>query len=161
MASNAGALTPGQPAPDITLQDQTGETWKLSDHRGTPVVVYFYPKDDTPGCTNQACDIRDHWDEFSQLGVPVIGISPDDVPSHAKFAEKYQLPHTLLADPEKEVIAAYGAWGERSVFGKNVTGVIRSSVVIDGDGNVAQVFAKIKPKDQSEKSLATVRELVS
>ena len=155
------ALTPGQPAPDITLPDQNGATWKLSDHRGKPVVVYFYPKDDTPGCTTQACDIRDHWEEFTELGVPVIGISPDDVPSHAKFAEKYELPHTLLADPSTDVISAYGAWGDRNVFGKTVTGVIRSSVVIDGDGNVAEVFAKIQPKDQSLKSLKKVRELVS
>lgn len=154
------ALTPGQAAPDITLPDQNGDSWKLGDHRGKPVVVYFYPKDDTPGCTNQACDIRDNWAEFTELGVPVVGISPDDVASHARFAEKYDLPHTLLADPDRTVISEYGAWGERNVFGKTVEGVLRSSVVIDADGNIAQVFAKIQPKQQSEKSLAKVRELV-
>ena len=154
------ALTVDQPAPDIALLDQTGATWKLTDQRGAPVVVYFYPKDDTPGCTNQACDIRDHWDEFTALGVPVVGISPDDVASHAAFAEKFELPHTLLADPEREVISAYGAWGEKKIYGKSHEGVIRSSVVIDADGNVAEVFAKIQPKQQSEKSLQKVRELV-
>ena len=154
------ALTPGQAAPDITLPDQNGDSWKLGDHRGKPVVVYFYPKDDTPGCTNQACDIRDNWAEFTELGVPVVGISLDDVASHARFAEKYDLPHTLLADPDRTVISEYGAWGERNVFGKTVEGVLRSSVVIDADGNIAQVFAKIQPKQQSEKSLAKVRELV-
>lgn len=149
----------GDPAPDITLPDQHGEPWSLQAQRGTPVVVYFYPKDDTPGCTNQACDVRDHWEEFSRLGVPVVGISPDDVDSHAAFAGKHGLPHTLLADPHKEVIGAYGAWGEKSMYGKKYEGVIRSSVVIDADGTIAAVFDKIQPKQQSAKALAAIREL--
>ncbi|HEY8339324.1 MAG TPA: thioredoxin-dependent thiol peroxidase [Egibacteraceae bacterium] len=149
----------GDPAPDITLPDQHGRTWSLQDHRGTPVVVYFYPKDDTPGCTTQACDVRDHWAEFSELGVPVVGISPDTVDSHAAFAGKHDLPHTLLADPDKQVIGAYGAWGEKSMYGKRYEGVIRSSVVIDRDGVIAAVFDKIQPKQQSAKALEVVRGL--
>ena len=150
----------GDMAPDFELPDQRGQRWLLSDHKGTPVVLYFYPKDDTQGCTNQACDVRDHWSEFTQLGVPVVGISPDDVASHHSFADKFQLPHTLLADPGRHAIDAYGAWGEKSMYGKTFEGVIRSSVVVDGNGDVAAVFGKIQPKEQSEKSLAAVRELL-
>jgi peroxiredoxin Q/BCP len=121
--------------------------------------LYFYPRDDTPGCTTQACDIRDNWAEFAELDVQVVGISPDDVASHEAFAAKFELPHTLLADTEHEVIDAYGAWGERSVYGKTSEGVIRSSVVIDAHGTVAAVFDRIQPKRQSEKALRAVREL--
>ena len=149
----------GDPAPDIALPDQHGSTWSLQAHRGTPVVVYFYPKDDTSGCTNQACDVRDHWAEFRDLGVPVVGISPDDVDSHATFAGKHELPHTLLADVHREVIQAYGAWGEKSMYGRTYEGVIRSSVVVDADGTVAAVFDKIQPKQQSAKALTAVRSL--
>ena len=151
-------LTVGEPAPDIQLRDANGQAWSLADHRGRPVVVYFYPRDDTPGCTTQACEIRDHWSEFSELGAEVVGISPDDVGSHRTFADKFELPHTLLADPERTVIDSYGAWGERSMYGKTFMGVIRSSVVIGPDGTVLAVFDKMKPKDQAEKSLAVLRE---
>lgn len=149
----------GDPAPDFTLQDQNGQPWSLSDHRGAPVILYFYPKDDTPGCTNQACDVRDHWAEFQGLGVAVVGISPDDVESHQRFAGKYDLPHTLLSDPDTAVIKAYGAWGTKTLYGRSFEGVLRSSVVIDADGNVAAVFDKIQPKQQSEKSLEAVKAL--
>jgi thioredoxin-dependent peroxiredoxin len=152
-------VSDGDAAPQFTLLDAAGEKWALKDRRGTPVVLYFYPKDDTPGCTNQACDIRDHWAAFTDLGVEVVGISPDDVDSHAAFAAKYDLPHTLLADPKRRVIDAYGAWGEKSMYGRTYEGVIRSSVVIDAKGKVAAVFAKIQPKQQSKKALAVVRAL--
>lgn len=154
-------LEVGATAPQFTLLDQNGDKWSLKDHRGAPVVVYFYPRDDTPGCTAQGCDIRDNWADFVQLGVEVVGISPDDHHSHAAFAARYSLPHTLLADPERKVIDKYGAWGEKSMYGKKFTGVIRSSFVIDGRGKIAAVFPKIQPAKQSEKSLEVVRELVA
>ncbi|MGH8929243.1 MAG: thioredoxin-dependent thiol peroxidase [Egibacteraceae bacterium] len=147
----------GDMAPEFTLRDQDGNEWSLSKHRGQPVVLYFYPKDNTPGCTNQACDIRDHWSEFEAAGAVVAGISPDGVDSHAGFAAAYELPHTLLADPDREVISAYGAWGTKSMYGREYQGVIRSSVVIDSDGRVLAVFAKIQPKQQSAKALAALR----
>jgi thioredoxin-dependent peroxiredoxin len=152
-------VAPGDTAPPFTLPDAQGATWALKDQKGKPVVLYFYPKDDTPGCTNQACDIRDHWAEFAELGVEVVGISPDDAASHAVFAAKYELPHTLLADTKRTVIEAYGAWGEKSMYGRKYEGVIRSSVVIDGKGTVAAVFDKIQPKQQSAKALKAVRDL--
>jgi thioredoxin-dependent peroxiredoxin len=150
----------GDPAPEFTLLDQRGEPWSLADQRGRPVVLYFYPKDDTPGCTNQACDVRDHWAEFTEIGAAVAGISPDDVDSHSRFAAKHDLPHTLLADPRREVIDAYGAWGEKQRFGKTVEGVIRSSVVVGPDGTVAAVFDRIKPEEQSAKALEAARTLL-
>lgn len=153
-------VAPGDPAPTFSLPDAQGRTWSLEEHRGAPVVLYFYPRDDTPGCTTQACDIRDRWADFRDLGVEVVGISPDDAASHAAFAAKHELPHTLLADTERAVIEAYGAWGERKMYGKSYQGVIRSSVVVDGDGTVAAVFDKIQPKQQSEKTLKAVRELL-
>jgi peroxiredoxin Q/BCP len=153
-------VTTGQPAPGITLPDQTGAPWSLAEQRGKPLVLYFYPKDDTPGCTTQACDIRDHWAEFSELGVPVAGISPDDVDSHAKFVGRHDLPHTLLADTGRAAIDAYGAWGEKTMYGKTYEGVLRSSVVVDAEGRIAAVFARIKPAEQSESALKAVRELL-
>ena len=153
-------LEVGATAPQFTLLDQDGEKWSLKDHRGAPVVLYFYPKDDTPGCTAQGCDIRDNWGEFEELGVEVVGISPDDHHSHAAFVARYQLPHTLLADTERKVLDKYGAWGEKSMYGKKFMGVIRSSYVIDGRGKIAAAFPKIQPQKQSENSLAVVRELL-
>ncbi len=151
----------GATAPQFTLVDQHGEKWSLREHRGAPVVLYFYPRDDTSGCTTQACDVRDHWEEFRELGVEVAGISPDDEHSHAAFAARYELPHTLLADPKRTVIDKYGAWGEKSLYGKRYLGVVRSSVVIDQRGKVAAVFDKIQPKAQAKKSLDVVRRLVA
>jgi peroxiredoxin Q/BCP len=149
----------GDEAPDFTLADQDGNDWQLSARRGAPVVLYFYPKDDTPGCTTQGCDIRDNWTSFTAAGATVAGISPDSSESHAKFAGKYGFPHTLLADTEKAVMQAYGAWGERSMYGKKFMGVLRSSVVIDADGRVAAVFDKIKPAEQSAKALEVLAAL--
>ena len=149
----------GDQAPVFGLKDQAGEAWSLADHRGAPVVLYFYPRADTPGCTTQACDIRDHWSEFSDLGVEVVGISPDQVDDQASFAAKFELPHRLLADPDREAIDAYGAWGERSMYGQTYMGVLRSSVVVDAEGKVAAVFDSIKPADQSSKALQAIRAL--
>ncbi len=154
-------LQVGAVAPQFTLTDQRGESWSLREHRGSPVVLYFYPKDDTPGCTTQACDIRDNWAEFSELGVAVAGISPDDHHSHGAFAARFQLPHTLLADPQRKAVDKYGAWGEKSMYGKRYEGVIRSSFVIDARGKVAAVFDRIQPKQQSSKALAVIKELAT
>lgn len=149
-------LSPGDVAPDFTLPDQDRNDWTLSDHRGRPVVLYFYPKDGTPGCTNQACDVRDHWADFAGRNIAVAGISPDPVETHASFAAELSLPHTLLADPERKVIDAYGAWGERTLSGRRFMGVIRSSVVVDPEGRVRAVFETIQPNQQSEKALAAL-----
>jgi peroxiredoxin Q/BCP len=149
----------GKKAPQFTLLDQDGNRWSLKEHLGSPVVLYFYPKDDTPGCTTQACDIRDNWSQFEELGVEVVGISPDDHHSHRAFAERYELPHTLLADPDRKVLEKYGVWAEKSMYGKKFMGVVRSSVVIDARGKVAAVFPHIKPAEQSTKALAVVRDL--
>ena len=152
-------LDVGSTAPDFSLPDQNGNEVALADLRGTPVVVYFYPKDDTPGCTTQACGVRDQWQEFEEAGATVLGISPDDVDSHARFAAKYDLPHRLLADPDRTVIDAYGAWGVKKMYGKEYEGVIRSTVLIDGDGNVAEVWPKVQPKEHADKVLRAIAAL--
>lgn len=152
-------VTVGDQAPDFNLVDQDGADWSLSQHRGKPIVLYFFPKADTPGCTTQSCDIRDHWEDFQNLDTEVVGISPDKVAAMSKFAGKYDLPHRLLGDPDRSAIDAYGVWGPKKYMGKSFDGVTRSSVVIDRDGRVAAVFDEIKPADQSEKALAAVRAL--
>ena len=143
----------GKPAPDFELSSDVGETVRLSDFRGKPVVVYFYPKDDTPGCTAQACGIRDNFDAFGERGAVVLGISPDDESSHVKFKQKYGLPFTLLADPDHEVAERYGVWRERRMYGKTYMGIERSTFVIDPDGNVAHVMRRVKPDTHVEQVL--------
>ena len=143
----------GRPAPDFTLTSDAGESVSLSSLQGTPVVLYFYPKDDTPGCTAQACGIRDAWAQFEAAGAVVLGVSPDGEASHAKFREKYDLPFTLLADTDHEVADAYGVWGEKSMYGKTYMGVDRSTFVIDADGNVAKVFRQVKPAEHADQVL--------
>jgi thioredoxin-dependent peroxiredoxin len=135
----------GAPAPDFELASDEGETVTLSALRGKPVVLYFYPKDDTPGCTTEACEFRDAYDVYRERGVEILGISPDDVRSHEKFKAKYELPFTLLADPDHKVAEAYGVWGERSFAGKKYLGINRSTFVIDEDGNIARAMLGIKP----------------
>jgi thioredoxin-dependent peroxiredoxin len=139
-------LAEGDKAPDFALQDQNGETVKLSDLRGQTVVVYFYPRADTPGCTTQACGVRDRSDDYAAAGARVIGISPDEVEDIAKFAGKYDLGFTLLADPDHAVAEEYGAWGEKSMYGKKYMGVLRSTFIVDPDGKIAKVFPKVQPK---------------
>jgi peroxiredoxin Q/BCP len=143
----------GKPAPDFELKSDSGETVRLSDFRNKPVVVYFYPKDDTPGCTMQACGIRDNYDAFGERGAVVLGISPDDETSHVKFKQKYGLPFTLLADPDHQVAEQYGVWGERRMYGKTYMGIERSTFVIDPDGNVAHVMRRVKPDTHVEQVL--------
>ena len=135
----------GKPAPDFELESDQGETVRLSDLRGTPVVLFFYPKDDTPGCTTEACEFRDAYDTYRERGIEILGVSPDDVASHERFKSKYELPFTLLADPDHKVADAYGVWGERSFAGKKYMGINRSTFVIDEDGNVARAMLGIKP----------------
>ncbi len=146
----------GKPAPDFELPSDSGETVRLSDLRGTPVVLYFYPRDDTPGCTKQACGIRDAWDAFRERGAVVLGVSPDGEASHAKFKHKYGLPFTLLADPDHRVAEEYGFWGQRSFAGKKYMGVERSTVVIAPDGTVARVFRRVKPAEHADQVLAAL-----
>ncbi len=134
----------GQPAPDFALTSDAGDTVRLSDLRGRPVVVYFYPKDDTPGCTTQATEIRDSWDEFERAGATVLGISPDSAESHGQFKSKFSLPFPLLADTDHAVAEAYGAWGEKVRYGKTSIGLIRSGFVIDAAGNVAAAKVNVK-----------------
>ncbi|HEX5450341.1 MAG TPA: thioredoxin-dependent thiol peroxidase [Gaiellaceae bacterium] len=146
----------GKPAPDFELSTDTGETVKLSDLRGKQVVLYFYPKDDTPGCTTQACGIRDAWSEFESTGAVVLGVSPDGVTSHGKFRKKYSLPFSLLADEEHQVADAYGVWGEKSYMGRTYFGVDRSTFVIDTDGTVKKIFPKVKPATHADEVLAVL-----
>ncbi|HXR11183.1 MAG TPA: thioredoxin-dependent thiol peroxidase, partial [Gaiellaceae bacterium] len=129
----------GKPAPDFELTTDTGETVKLSELRGKPVVLYFYPKDDTPGCTTQACGIRDAYGDFERAGAVVLGVSPDSEKAHVKFREKYGLPFTLLADTDHAVAEQYGVWGEKKYMGKKYMGVSRSTFVIGPDGTVQKV----------------------
>ena len=148
----------GTAAPDFELESDAGERVRLSVLRGRPVVLYFYPRDDTPGCTLQACDIRDAWGEFEARGAVVLGISPDSVSSHGEFRAKYSLPFTLLADPDHEVAELYGVWGERTLYGKTYIGIERSTFVIDADGNVASVMRRVSPDTHADDVLAVLTE---
>ena len=150
------AAEEGRPAPDFTLGSDSGESVTLSSLKGSPVVLYFYPKDDTPGCTTQASGIRDAWGEFEKAGAVVLGVSPDDVASHQKFKTKYGLPFTLLADTDHAVAEAYGVWGEKSYAGKTYMGVRRSTFVIGADGRVARAFHDVKPAEHADQVLAAL-----
>jgi peroxiredoxin Q/BCP len=146
----------GKPAPDFELATDSGENVKLSDYRGQPVVLYFYPKDDTPGCTTQACGIRDVYGEIQQRGAVVLGVSPDDEASHVKFKDKYSLPFTLLADPEHSVAEDYGVWVEKNSYGQKRMGIERSTFLIDSEGNVAKVMRRVKPDTHADDVLAAL-----
>ena len=149
-------LTVGQKAPDFTLCDQFGNQVSLSDFLGKKVVVYFYPKDNTPGCTRQACAFAGAYEAFKQKDVVVIGISKDSTASHVKFAEKYSLPFVLLADPELEAIKAYGVWQEKKLYGKVSFGVVRTTFIIDENGVIEKVMPKVKPDTNAAEILATM-----
>ena len=146
----------GKPAPNFELATDTGERVKLSDYRGQAVVLYFYPKDDTPGCTVEACGFRDSYDDFVKRGAVVLGVSPDDEASHVKFKDKFSLPFTLLADPEHAVADQYGVWGEKKFAGKTYFGVNRTTFLIDSDGNVAKVMKNVKPDGHPQQVLAAL-----
>jgi thioredoxin-dependent peroxiredoxin len=146
-------LTPGTPAPPFKLLSDSGETVRLADFKGKKVVLYFYPKDDTSGCTTQACEFRDHWRAVQQAGAVVLGVSPDGVASHVKFKRKYQLPFPLLADPDHAMAERYGVWGEKSMYGRKYMGMLRTTFVLDEKGRVARVFEKVKPKGHAAQVL--------
>ena len=149
----------GQEAPDFTLPDQDGNEVTLSDLRGSPVVLYFYPKADTPGCTTQACGIRDRSSEYGTAGARVVGVSKDTVEDVREFADKYALDFTLLADADHQVAEAYGTWGEKSMYGKKYMGVTRATFIIDPDGKVVRVFPKVTPKTHDDVVIAALGEL--
>jgi thioredoxin-dependent peroxiredoxin len=150
----------GDQAPDFTLPDQDGNEVTLSELRGQPVVLYFYPKADTPGCTTQACGIRDHRTDYERAGAKVVGVSPDPVAAISKFADKYTLDFELLADENHEVAELYGVWGEKKMYGKTYLGVQRTTFVIDPDGKVAKVFPKVSPKTHDDVVLEALGQLV-
>ncbi|HET7352775.1 MAG TPA: thioredoxin-dependent thiol peroxidase [Gaiellaceae bacterium] len=149
-------VTEGEPAPDFTLTSDADNEVSLSDLRGKPVVLYFYPKDDTPGCTAQACGIRDAYAEFEAAGAVVLGVSPDSVKRHVKFKGKYELPFTLLADPEHEVAERYGVWGEKRYMGRTYMGIKRTTFLIAPDGTVAKVMEKVRPDAHADDVLGAL-----
>jgi len=147
-------LEKGMKAPEFALNDQTGNEVRLADYLGRKVVLYFYPKDNTPGCTRQACAFAQSYDGFREKNVAVIGVSKDSAASHAKFAQKYDLPFTLLADPELQAIQAYGVWQEKKLYGKVSMGVVRTTFVIDENGTIEKVMPKVKPDTNAAEILA-------
>jgi len=152
------AIQEGKPAPAFTLTDANGKTVSLADFAGKDLVLYFYPKDDTPGCTKEACGFRDFWKEIQKLGAVVVGVSADGAESHGRFIEKYRLPFPLLSDPDKKVMTKYGAYGEKILYGKKTMGVIRSTVWIGPDGKVRKHWARIpKAEAHPEKVLELLR----
>ena len=148
--SAGNELKIGDKAPAFSLKDTNGKTVKLSDFKGKKVVLYFYPRDMTPGCTKEACGFRDDYAVLRKRGVEVVGVSADSQASHQKFTEAYSLPFTLLSDPDHSVMEAYGAWGEKNMYGKTTTGVLRSTVLIDEAGKIAHIFRKVKTDTHSQ-----------
>jgi peroxiredoxin Q/BCP len=143
-------------APDFSLADENGTLHKLSDYRGKPVILYFYPADDTPGCTTEACNFRDDYSAYQKAGVVILGVSPDSSSSHAKFKTKYQLPFTLLADEDHQVCQLYGVWAIKNSYGRQHEGVFRTSYLVSPDGRIKKVFANVKPADHSVEVLAAL-----
>ncbi|MBC7185810.1 MAG: thioredoxin-dependent thiol peroxidase [Calditrichaeota bacterium] len=152
-------LKPGDPAPDFVLSDQNGVVHRLSDYRGRWVLLYFYPKDDTPGCTKEACAFRDQLPSFDKLRAQVLGVSGDSVASHARFAAKYRLSFPLLADQTKEVVQLYGVWGKKRFMGREFMGTMRTSFLIGPDGRIAKVYENVKPEKHAEEVLADLEAL--
>lgn len=152
-------LESGIPAPVFSLPDETGTVRNLTDYRGRAVVLYFYPKDDTPGCTTEACNFRDDYSAYVKADVIILGVSPDQPKSHTKFKEKYTLPFPLLADVDHQVCDQYGVWGPKKFMGREYEGVLRTTFLIDGDGKIAKVFEKVKPAEHSAEVLAAIKNL--
>lgn len=158
---NKTMLIVGNNAPDFKLSDANGNQHSLADARGNWVLIYFYPKDNTPGCTKEACALRDQFPKFKKLGITVFGVSVDSAASHAKFTEKYELPFTLLADTEKEMVTAYGVWGKKKFLGREYMGTSRWSFLIDPEGKIAKIYDAVKPATHAEEVLADLNELMS
>ncbi len=152
-------LEEGKKAPAFTLPDKDGKKVSLKDFYGKKIVLYFYPKDNTPGCTTEACSFRDSFPEFKNLNAEILGVSPDSPESHRKFAEKYELPFTLLSDTEKTVLKKYGVWKEKSMYGRKYMGVERTTVIIDEKGKVAKIFPKVKVKGHAEEVKKALEEI--
>ncbi len=150
-------ISAGNPAPDFTLPDENGVTRKLSDYRGKPVVLYFYPKDDTPGCTTEACNFRDDYSLYTQAGLVILGVSPDSPKNHTKFKEKYHLPFTLLADEGHKVCELYGVWGRKKMMGREYDGVFRTTFLIDPQSKLVKVFEAVKPAEHSKEVLEALK----
>ncbi|MBP5993399.1 MAG: thioredoxin-dependent thiol peroxidase [Candidatus Moranbacteria bacterium] len=148
-------------APDFSLPDQSGVVHTLSSYRGRPVVLYFYPKDDTPGCTLEACSFRDAYARFKRAGIVVLGVSADPVRKHARFAEKYALPFTLLADEEKSVVERYGVWAKKKFMGREYMGILRTTFLIDPKGKIAKIYENVKPEAHADAVLADVKALLA
>ncbi len=146
-------------APDFKLPDQDGKQHKLSDYQGQFVLIYFYPKDDTPGCTTEACTLRDNFPKFGKLKAKVFGISTDSIASHKKFADKYKLPFTLLADEDKKVVTKYGIWAEKSMYGRKYMGTLRNSYLVDPQGKIVRIYEKVKPAEHAQQVLNDLKEL--
>ncbi|MBV6419460.1 MAG: putative peroxiredoxin bcp [Ignavibacteriaceae bacterium] len=153
------ALKVGDKAPAFKLKNQDEETISLSRLKGKPVVLYFYPKDDTPGCTKEACNFRDEFPKFGKLKAEIIGISTDSVKSHKKFAEKYGLPFNLLADEKKEVVEKYGVWKEKNMYGRKYMGIERTTFIINSDGRIANIFPKVKVDEHNKEVMEALKEL--
>lgn len=148
----------GIQAPDFVLPDENGDERKLSEYRGKPLVLYFYPKDDTPGCTTEACNFRDDYSQYEQAGVEILGVSPDSPEKHSKFKKKYQLPFTLLADEDHTVCELYGVWGKKRFRGREYMGVLRTTYLIDSKGEIVKVFENVKPSDHSSEVIEALAE---
>ncbi len=148
----------GKKAPDFKLKNQDGETIFLKDFKGKKVVLYFYPKDNTSGCTKEACNFRDEFPKFNNVDAVILGVSPDSVTSHKKFAEKYDLPFNLLSDEEKNVLEEYGVWQEKSMYGKKYMGVVRTTVIIDENGKIRKVFPKVKVDGHNKEVLEALKD---
>ena len=144
-------------APDFTLPDENNQTRSLSSYLGKPLILYFYPKDDTPGCTAEACSFRDDYSAFEKAGAVILGVSPDSPKSHAKFKAKYKLPFTLLADEDHKICELYGAWGNKKMMGRDYEGVLRTTFIIGADGTIQKVFEGVKPSEHSAEVLAALQ----
>jgi len=152
-------LAAGNKAPEFTLMNESGQEFRLSDYIGKTVLLYFYPKDDTPGCTKEACNFRDDYSEYDKAGVTILGISPDTSKSHAKFKAKYELPFTLLADPDHQIASAYGVWGRKKYMGREYDGILRTTFLIGPDYQIIKVFENVKPAEHSAEVLAELKKL--
>jgi peroxiredoxin Q/BCP len=150
-------ISANQPAPNFVLKDENGVERSLADYKGKPVILYFYPKDDTPGCTTEACSFRDDYSAYEEAGVTILGVSPDSPKSHTKFKAKYNLPFTLLTDEDHQVAELYGVWGPKKFMGREYEGIYRTTFLIDAGGNVQQVFENVKPAEHSAELLETLQ----
>ena len=153
------ALKIGDKAPSFNLKNQDAKVVSLSDLKGKPVVLYFYPKDNTSGCTKEACNFRDEFPKFGKMKAEIIGVSADSVESHKKFAEKYKLPFNLLSDEKKEVLEKYGVWQEKSMYGKKYMGIVRTTFIIDAKGKISKIFPKVKVENHNEEVMEALKEL--